>query len=93
MTVSVEIPDALRKLTNNRATVNVEIGDVSSIDSLIDNVEAMHPGFKDKLVKNGEFRGYVKIFVNDEDIAFIDGKGTEVKDGDRVTIMAAIAGG
>ena len=93
MAVTVHIPAPLRKLTNNQAKIEVEIADVISIENLIDGLENVHPGIKNKLVENGEIRGYVRVFVNDEDIRFFEGKGTQVKEGDSVTIVPAIAGG
>ena len=91
MAVTVHIPTPLRKLTNNQA--EVEIANVASIEELIDGLENVHPGMKRKLVEDGEIRGYVNIFVNDEDIKFIKGKETNLKDGDSVTIVPSIAGG
>ena len=91
MAVTVHIPTPLRKLTNNQA--EVEIANVASIEELIDGLENFHAGIKRKLVEDGEIRGYVNIFVNDEDIKFIKGKGTTLKDGDSVTIVPSIAGG
>ena len=91
MAVTVHIPTPLRKLTNNQA--EVEIANVASIEELIDDLENFHAGIKRKLVEDGEIRGYVNIFVNDEDIKFIKGKGTTLKDGDSVTIVPSIAGG
>jgi len=91
MAVTVHIPTPLRKLTNNQA--EVEISDVASIEELIDGLENFHPGMKKKLVEDGKIRGYVNIFVNDEDIKFIKGKETNLKDGDSVTIVPSIAGG
>lgn len=91
MAVTVHIPTPLRKLTNNQA--EVEIADVASIEELIDGLENVHPGMKKRLVEDGKIRGYVNIFVNDEDIKFIKGKETNLKDGDSVTIVPSIAGG
>ena len=93
MTVTVNIPEPLRKLANGQVELNVRIANATAIENLIDDMDRMYPGIKNKLFDNGEIRGYVKIFVNDEDINFIDGKGTQVKEGDIVTIVAAIAGG
>lgn len=91
MAVTVHIPTPLRKLTNNQA--EVEIANVASIEELIDGLENVHPSMKKKLMEGGEIRGYVNIFVNDEDIKFIKGKGTSIKDGDSITIVPSIAGG
>ena len=93
MAVTVHIPAPLQNLTNSQPEVEVEIADVASIEDLIDGLENMHPGIKNKLVENGEIRGYVRVFVNDEDIRFINGKETQVKEGDSVTIVPSIAGG
>ena len=91
MAVTVHVPTPLRKLTDNQAEVQVE---ASTITELVDNLESAHPGIKEKLLdESGEIRRYVNIFVNDEDIRFLDGKGTELKDADSVSIVTAIAGG
>ncbi len=61
---------------------------------VIDNLEGSHGGIKEKLVdEEGSIRRFVNIYVNDEDIRFLDGADTKVKDGDSVTIVPAIAGG
>ena len=91
MAITVYIPGPLQKFTDNQAIV--EIADASTIEELIDGLENLHPGIKRKLVEEGEIRGYVNIFVNDEDIKFIKGQGTHLKDGDSVTIVPSIAGG
>lgn len=91
MTVTVHIPLPLQKLTNNQATV--EVTDVTSIEELIDVLENDHAGIKDKLIENGEIRGYINIFVNDEDIKFMKDEESHLKDGDNVHIVPSIAGG
>ncbi len=91
MAVSVRIPTPLRKFTNDQSDVQIE---GSTIVQVLDNLEASHSGIKEKLVdEEGEIRRFVNIYVNDEDIRFLDGAATEVKDGDSVTIVPAIAGG
>ena len=61
---------------------------------MIDNLEARDTGIKEKIVDDsGAIRRFVNIYVNDEDIRFLDGPGTLVKDGNQVTIVPAIAGG
>ncbi len=91
MTVTVHIPLPLQKLTNNQASV--EVADLTSIEELIDSLENDYAGIKDKLIENGEIRGYINIFINDEDIRFMKDGETHLKDGDNVTIVPAIAGG
>ncbi|MYJ73799.1 MAG: MoaD/ThiS family protein [Gammaproteobacteria bacterium] len=93
MAVTVRIPSPLQKLTSGQAAVEVDIADAALIEDLIDGLENAHPGIKNKLVDNGEIRGYVNIFVNEEDIRFMEGTGTQVREGDIVTIMPSIAGG
>ena len=91
MAVSVRIPTPLRKFTNDQSDVEIE---GASVGQVIDNLEAAHGGIKEKLVDDdGSIRRFVNIYVNDEDIRFLDGADTEVKDGDSVTIVPAIAGG
>ena len=91
MTVTVHIPLPLQKLTNNQATV--EVVDVTSIEELIDSLENDHAGIKDKLIENGEIQGYINIFINGEDIRFMEDEEARLKDGDNVNIVPSIAGG
>jgi len=91
MAVTVHVPTPLRKLTDNQSELQIEAG---TVGELVDNLESAHPGMKEKLLdESGEIRRYVNIFVNDEDIRFLDGKGSELKDADSVSIVPAIAGG
>ncbi|RUM59747.1 MAG: molybdopterin synthase sulfur carrier subunit [Persephonella sp.] len=91
MAITVRIPTALRRLTQGQGEVQIE---ASNIGELIDKLEEEFPGIKDRLVEaNGEIRKFVNFFVNDEDIRFLKGKDTELKDGDVVSIIPAIAGG
>ena len=91
MAASVRIPTPLRKFTNDQSDVEIE---GSTVGEVIDNLEAAHGGIKEKLVDDdGGIRRFVNIYVNDEDIRFLDGADTAVKDGDGVTIVPAIAGG
>ena len=91
MAVTVHIPTPLRKLTDNQAEVQIEAGDVAG---LVDELEATYGGVKEKLLdEKGEIRRYVNLYVNDEDIRFLDGSATALNDGDSVSIVPAIAGG
>ncbi|MGB9766010.1 MAG: MoaD/ThiS family protein [Sulfurihydrogenibium sp.] len=91
MAVTVRIPTALRRVTQGQGEVTVE---ASNIAQLIDALEKEFPGMKERLVdENGEIRKFVNFFVNDEDIRFLQGKDTPLKDGDVVAIIPAIAGG
>ena len=91
MAIRVQVPAPLRSLTGGADEVVVEAGDVSG---LIAALEAKHKGFRDRLCDaSGELRAYVRLFVNEEDIRFLDGAGTALKAGDTVAIVPAIAGG
>lgn len=89
--VTVRIPTALRRVTQGQGEVQIE---ANSIADLIENLEKEFPGIKERLVdETGEIRKFVNFFVNDEDIRFLQGKDTQLKDGDIVAIIPAIAGG
>ena len=91
MSVSVRIPTPLRKLTGGADEVSI---DGTNVGEVIENLEAAHPGLKERLCDdNGEIRRFVNVYVNDEDVRFMDGRGTALKDGDEVSIVPAIAGG
>ena len=91
MAITVNVPTPLRKLTDNQAEVEIR---AASVEELIENLENDHAGIKEKLLdESGYVRRYVNIFVNDEDIRFLEGKETELKDGDNVSIVPSIAGG
>ena len=91
MAVKVHIPTPLRRMTENQAEVEIEAGTVAE---LVENLEKAHPGIREKLLdESGEIRRYVNIYVNEEDIRFLDGAQTALKDRDVVSIVPAIAGG
>lgn len=91
MAITVRIPTALRRITQGQGEVTVE---ASTIGELIEALDREFPGIKERLVdENGEIRKFVNFFVNDEDIRFLQGKDTPIKDGDTVAIIPAIAGG
>ncbi len=91
MSITVRIPTPLRKLTDGADEVAVE---AANVGEMVDNLEAAHPGLKERLCDDaGEIRRFVNVYVNDEDVRFLQGKGTELKDGDQVSIVPAIAGG
>src|SRR5262249_20226343 len=82
-------PAPLRPLAGGAQEVEVEAKDVAG---LIETLESHHKGFKDRLCDaSGNLRSYVRIFVNDEDVRFLQEKGTPLKSGDTVSIVPAIA--
>jgi molybdopterin synthase sulfur carrier subunit len=85
------IPTPLRSLTKGQGEVEAK---AASISEMIENLNSTHPGLKDRLCDDkGELRRFVNIYVNEEDIRFLNGKDTSLKDGDEVSIVPAIAGG
>jgi len=91
MAVTVRIPTPLRRLTNGQGEVEVE---AKTVREAIDKLEEQYPGFKERLVdEKGELRRFVNLYLNDEDIRFLKGADTELKDGDVLSIVPAIAGG
>ena len=91
MSVTVRIPTPLRKLTANQSEIEI---DGETVESLIGNMEASYPGIKDRICdESGKVRRFINIYINEEDIRFLDGTDTAVKAGDRISIVPAIAGG
>jgi molybdopterin synthase sulfur carrier subunit len=89
--IKVRIPTPLRALTKGQGEVETT---ASSIAEMIEALNAAHPGLKERLCdEKGELRRFVNIYVNEEDIRFLNGKDTVLKDGDEVSIVPAIAGG
>jgi molybdopterin synthase sulfur carrier subunit len=91
MPVQVRIPTPLRSLTKGQAEVQAK-GD--TVGALVEDLERQCPGLRERLVdETGELRRFINIYVNEEDIRFLEGQKTALKDGDHVSIVPAIAGG
>lgn len=92
MSVTVRVPPTLRTLTAGASEVLV---DGSTVAEVLDQLEAAHPGFKERLIddSDGSLRRYVTVYLADEDIRFREGFDTVVADGDTVAIHPAVAGG
>jgi sulfur-carrier protein len=91
MPVTVRIPTPLRAVTKGTADVQAK-GD--TVEDVIGDLERQFPGLRERLVDDaGELRRFINIYVNQEDIRFLDNKATMLKDGDEVAIVPAIAGG
>ncbi len=89
--IKVRIPTPLRPMTGGKNEVE-SAG--NTIAEIIDNLGTAHPGIKERLYdEEGEVRRFINIYVNEEDIRFLTGKETPLKDGDEVSIIPAIAGG
>ena len=91
MSIKVRIPTPLQKLTKGRDEIELN---ASTIQEMIDALEKSHPGIKERICdESGSVRRFVNVFVNDEDIRFLNKESTALKDGDSVSIIPAIAGG
>ena len=91
MPVKVRIPTPLMKLTNNQAEISAE---GATIADILNNLESQFAGIKERICEeNGAPRRFINIYLNEEDIRFLDGESTKIKDGDEISIIPAIAGG
>ncbi len=88
---TVRIPTPLRKLTDEQETVQAS---GSTIGEIVETLDKTFPGLKERICDDeGNIRRFVNIFLNDEDIRFLDDKATPVKEDDEISIVPAIAGG
>ena len=90
MPVLVRIPTPLRAVTKGAGEVHAE---GTNVAELVEDLERQFPGLRERLVENGEVRRFINFYVNEEDIRFLQGKETALKDGDEVSIVPALAGG
>lgn len=91
MSVQVLIPTPLQKFTNDEAAVELE---ATSVDALLQALEGRFPGILGRLCdENGKLRRFLNVYVNSEDIRFLNNQSTPLADGDEVSIVPAVAGG
>ncbi|MGV7221529.1 MAG: MoaD/ThiS family protein [Nitrospinales bacterium] len=91
MAVKVRIPTPLMKLTNDQSEVSAEGGTIADI---LNNLESQYNGIKERICdETGAPRRFINIYLNEEDIRFLEGEKTVVKEGDDISIIPAIAGG
>ncbi|MET0839694.1 MAG: MoaD family protein [Marmoricola sp.] len=90
MAIEVRIPTILRTYTGGEKAVEAS---GSTLSELIDDLEDNHPGIKERLIEGEDLRRFVNLYVNDEDVRFTGGLGTELSDGDQVVVLPAVAGG
>jgi molybdopterin synthase sulfur carrier subunit len=91
MSVLVRIPTPLRRLTSGQDRVSAD-GD--TLNAVIGDLEGQFAGIKDRLCdEQGELRNFVNVFVNGEDVRFLDGLNTETNAGDEISVVPAVAGG
>ena len=91
MSVQVRIPTPLRRLTDGQDKVEAE---GATIDDVISSLEAQFPGMRERVCdEQGELRNFVNVYVNGEDVRFLDGLSSSTKPGDEVSLVPAVAGG
>ena len=91
MSVMVRIPTPLRRLTQGEDKVPV---DGENLGEIVNALDAKFPGIKDRLCDDaGELRNFVNIYINGEDVRFLDGLNTDTSDGDEISVVPAVAGG
>jgi len=90
VSIEVRIPTILRQYTGGEKAVE---GAGGTLAELIDDLESRHSGLRDRLVDDRGLRRFVNVYLNDEDIRYLDNLATPVKDGDELAIIPAVAGG
>ena len=90
MAVKVQIPTPMRQHTEGKATVEAA---GATVQAVLDNLGQKYPGISQRLFENGQVRRFVNVYLNDEDIRYLDSLNTPVKDGDELSIIPAVAGG
>lgn len=90
MAIQVRIPTILRTHTDGAKTVE---GSGGTLGELVDDLEARHPGIGERIVEDGRLRRFINVYLNDEDVRFLEGIDTPLSEGDTVTVLPAVAGG
>lgn len=91
MPVEVKVPTILRPQTGGEGVVT---GRGDTVREVLDDLDARYPGFKARLVTDqGSLHRFVNVYVNDEDVRYLGAMETEVRDGDTISILPAVAGG
>jgi MoaD family protein len=90
VSVTVKIPAQLRGVTDGEGEIEV---DGSTVGEALDEVFSQHDDLRERITEDGGLRRFVNVYVSGEDIRFQDGLDTELRDGDEVTILPAVAGG
>jgi molybdopterin synthase sulfur carrier subunit len=90
MPVRIQIPTPLRQHTENQPTVEVS---GATVEAALADLSRKYPAVAQRVFDNGQVRRFINVYVNDEDIRYLDNLATPVKDGDQVSIIPAVAGG
>jgi molybdopterin converting factor small subunit len=90
MAIEVRIPTILRTYTSGEKVVTAE---GESLEAVVQDLDSRYPGIGGRLIEDGGLRRFVNVYLNDEDVRFLDGLATPVADADSITILPAVAGG
>ncbi len=90
MAIEVRIPTILRPYTKDQKTVEAE---GSTLSAVISNLDTQYAGIGERLLEDGALRRFINVYINDEDVRFLGSLEAQVKDGDSITILPAVAGG
>ncbi|MFE9252982.1 MoaD/ThiS family protein [Streptomyces sp. NPDC007088] len=90
MAIEVRIPTILRTYTDGAKAVE---GNGDTLAALFADLDSRYAGIQERIVDDGKLRRFVNVYLNDEDVRFLDGISTKLSDGDNVTILPAVAGG
>jgi molybdopterin converting factor small subunit len=90
MSIDIRIPTILRPYTKDQKSVQAE---GANLGALIADLDANYPGIGERLLEHGALRRFINVYINDEDVRFLGSLDAQVKDGDSVTILPAVAGG
>ena len=90
MAIRIHIPTPMRQHTEGQAVVEAS---GATVQAALDQLGQKHPALVQRLFENGQVRRFVNVYLNDEDIRYLDNLDTAVKDGDEVSIIPAVAGG
>jgi molybdopterin converting factor small subunit len=90
MSIEVRIPTILRPYTKDQKTVEAQGATLSAV---ISNLDSQYAGIGERLLEDGALRRFINIYINDEDVRFLGSLDAQIKDGDSITILPAVAGG
>ena len=90
MAIRVQIPTPMRQHTNGQAEVQAA---GATVQAVLDDLGRQFTGLTERMFDQGQLKRFVNVYLNDEDIRFLDGQQTAVKDGELIDIVPAIAGG
>ena len=90
MAVKVQVPTPMRQYTEGKTVVEVS---GATVKAVLDDVSAKYPGIAPRIFNNGQVRQFINLYLNNEDVRYLDNLATPVKDGDELAIIPAVAGG